>query len=1375
MSKTHLFSLFALKGHVYRVKRVRFLPLSLTASDDSHHDGPGGSAPALAFDGFISSSLASDPTAISDDVLLKLEEFHSSSLAMGLAQTVEFGPHPVRGRKLQVSLTSVMPPPLLISVSADGSIRIWHGKSCVLVLHGHADHVNDISISRDGRYFATSSLDSTVRIWDANTIRETVSLDRRSDEKRSSTTQAHDLNALKVLPHQSGAVFGVAFSPDSKLLISGDQSGMIRVWNVSDWSCSHTLEGHMSFVWRTVFSPDGALLATCSMDNVDPVIRVWDSTSWKCIHVLKTHTRGVSGLSFAPRSPTSVLASSSRDGRICLWDGVTGELIRTLNGHTGEVLDVTFGTMQGYKDCTVLASTSTDKTLRIWSPATGKCIKKLPGQSKNILSMAFSPGGSWLACGSADNTVRLWLPSPNVNLAVMDAQALFDWTTFHQSLPNFEVDPLENLVKQQLLAQQLSGSDGDSKSQELISAAAGYHAQTLSAAFCSLPAAVFDVLLTGYPRNQSTRNPTFTTEIKDRTRPATLVFHPGSSSPLILLREYKSVFSTKHAVYQYQLAPATRIVYSDPFIRDFGEAADEALDFAQQEDFAMLAQECSATIDIFGDNRTRIELSSGVGRVSCLCGWLAWQKLSKSHRLSALQTLLDDASTGALSNFNTGIILRAVCLAHVPIPPSKSASLRTALSGVRELYQAAIASNDADEAEKWLAQLNALQQGINALDSAEQDPDFVRSAHLRECKITLDALTSFARLLMEAEQHAQQDGQQLLEQQQFREAQAHQSAATEYKRWIDACGAARSMLDSHLDTEFLPSSSQMSNATGNHASSVGGPVDHASSQIHRDVLNGVASAAKMLYYLSPIVGRVFMAIHVISKNAAKCLANRDNASKLCRRCQAMEPLVQQVQAQLESNRALRSDTVALRGVYRHMRELQTVLESCSEIIRRFTVAGWIRRLVRASAIHKDFEKCDMSLTRCVAELSLACSLHFGSDLSKPSSYDRVELADIQRDVSAVRQDMKSLDERVQAEIDLLHDKLALVLQKKPTTYMSTMSAILEKLSLTPQDADELLQQTGELTQIGSGAFGSVYRCKLRGATVAVKVFSASSRQAFDDRSGARSSDLEAELRVLHKLNNVHLVRMFGVAQARNKHMLVMEYVPNGTLYHLLRDATNEFVEKNSALLTWNDDSKRSSPVVDKDNPLHTVRTMSAFLLTAADRYRIATQVAAAIVYLHANGCIHRDIKSLNILMDERLDVKLCDFGMARFHNNLDTMLTTAAGAGTPQYMAPEVWTHRGIEKSADTYAFGVLLFELFTGMLPWSNLSGRDIFKKMTQNADVTAEMKQLLSSGVALVHVGSVPNSILRIVYACVQRKAQDRPSMSEIAQRLATLESSF
>ena len=146
------------------------------------------------------------------------------------------------------------------------------------------------------------------------------------------------------------------------------------------------------------FSPDGTTLASGFSDNT---IRLWDVTTGEIIKTLHGHTSVVLSVAFSPDG--NLLASGGYEDTVYLWDPDTGDNIGHLGGHTDAVTSVTFS-----PDGTTLASGSADDTVRLWDLATYKNIITLHGHTDGVLSVAFSPDGTTLASGSYDGTVRLW-------------------------------------------------------------------------------------------------------------------------------------------------------------------------------------------------------------------------------------------------------------------------------------------------------------------------------------------------------------------------------------------------------------------------------------------------------------------------------------------------------------------------------------------------------------------------------------------------------------------------------------------------------------------------------------------------------------------------------------------------------------------------------------------------------------------------------------------------------------------------------------------------------------------------------------------------------------------------------------------------------
>ncbi|WP_460528958.1 WD40 domain-containing protein [Flindersiella endophytica] len=231
-------------------------------------------------------------------------------------------------------------------------------------------------------------------------------------------------------------VYGIAFSPDGKILASGrgyddnGHYGSVRLWNIATRKpIGQPLTGHESSVNDVEFSPDGKKLATASYDDT---VRLWSTTTWKPIgrpldQQSVGDVGGVTSIAFSPDG--KVLAAGGFDKTIRLWDTSTGQLIRELTGHTGWINDIAFS-----PDGKILASAAggsydaggdydgeTDGTVRLWKPATGQPIGEPLTDHRSTaaaLSLAFSTDSKTLVAGYADRDALQW----NVSTGQLTAQ-----------------------------------------------------------------------------------------------------------------------------------------------------------------------------------------------------------------------------------------------------------------------------------------------------------------------------------------------------------------------------------------------------------------------------------------------------------------------------------------------------------------------------------------------------------------------------------------------------------------------------------------------------------------------------------------------------------------------------------------------------------------------------------------------------------------------------------------------------------------------------------------------------------------------------------------------------------------------------------------
>ena len=171
-----------------------------------------------------------------------------------------------------------------------------------------------------------------------------------------------------------------------------------KVIAYEDLSVVNTFYGHESQVNSLAISPDGQILASSSADKT---IRIWNKSTKKEIRIIRGHDSYVNSLAISPDGNT--LISGGADKTVNIWNISTGKEIRRLKGHSDPINSVAISL-----DWKTLASGSADKTIKIWDISKGKEIRTLQGHSQPVNSVMISSDGQTLASGSADKTIKIW-------------------------------------------------------------------------------------------------------------------------------------------------------------------------------------------------------------------------------------------------------------------------------------------------------------------------------------------------------------------------------------------------------------------------------------------------------------------------------------------------------------------------------------------------------------------------------------------------------------------------------------------------------------------------------------------------------------------------------------------------------------------------------------------------------------------------------------------------------------------------------------------------------------------------------------------------------------------------------------------------------
>jgi serine/threonine protein kinase len=281
---------------------------------------------------------------------------------------------------------------------------------------------------------------------------------------------------------------------------------------------------------------------------------------------------------------------------------------------------------------------------------------------------------------------------------------------------------------------------------------------------------------------------------------------------------------------------------------------------------------------------------------------------------------------------------------------------------------------------------------------------------------------------------------------------------------------------------------------------------------------------------------------------------------------------------------------------------------------------------------------------------------------------------------------------------------------------------LEELKLSTNDFREI-------NAIGAGGYGTVYRGKLLdGQFIAIK----------RSKQGSMQGGLEfkTEIELLSRVHHKNLVGLVGFCFEKGERMLVYEFIPNGTLSEALYG-------------------------------------MKGVQLDWSRRLNIALDSARGLAYLHDHAnppIIHRDVKSTNILLDEKMTAKVADFGLSLLVSDSEEGELCTNVKGTLGYLDPEYYMTQQLTAKSDVYSFGVVLLELIVAKPPIHEK------KYIVREVKTALDMEDRMYCGLkdvmdpVLQKMGPLLGfpRFLKMALQCVEEVGPDRPSMNNIVREI-------
>ncbi|KAG8368040.1 hypothetical protein BUALT_Bualt15G0004100 [Buddleja alternifolia] len=246
------------------------------------------------------------------------------------------------------------------------------------------------------------------------------------------------------------------------------------------------------------------------------------------------------------------------------------------------------------------------------------------------------------------------------------------------------------------------------------------------------------------------------------------------------------------------------------------------------------------------------------------------------------------------------------------------------------------------------------------------------------------------------------------------------------------------------------------------------------------------------------------------------------------------------------------------------------------------------------------------------------------------------------------------------------------------------------------------------SKIASGSYGDLYKGTYCSQEVAIKILKA------DRLDTELQKEFAQEVYIMRKVRHKNVVQFIG-ACTRPPHLcIVTEYMSGGSVYDYLHKQKGTF--KLPALL------------------------------------KVAVDISKGMNYLHQNNIIHRDLKAANLLLDENEVVKVADFGVARVKSQTGVM---TAETGTYRWMAPEVIEHKPYDHKADVFSFGVVLWELLTGKIPYEYLTPLQAAVGVVQN-------------GLRPTIPKNTHKKLAELLERCWQQDPTLRPDFSDVTETL-------
>jgi len=287
---------------------------------------------------------------------------------------------------------------VICSSSEDTTLRVWDAESGQLErqLRGHTDSVNHFDFHPEGIQLASCSSDLSIKIWDFQKT----------------------FNCVRTLTGHEHTVSRVVYVEGGAKLVSCSRDHSIRIWESDTGYCTRTLAGHTDWVKCLCSSLNSTYIASGALDKT---VRVWDTSSGKCLTQIRDFEKHVEAVAFgSPKTDAilapgteedidnyipSIVAVGDRDNKVRVYNIRTSMCLLQFSGHDNWVRALTF-----HPNGKFLISVSDDSSIRVWDVKTRRCYFTLDEAHESFIQCcAWNPQLGLFASGGVDKKVKIWI------------------------------------------------------------------------------------------------------------------------------------------------------------------------------------------------------------------------------------------------------------------------------------------------------------------------------------------------------------------------------------------------------------------------------------------------------------------------------------------------------------------------------------------------------------------------------------------------------------------------------------------------------------------------------------------------------------------------------------------------------------------------------------------------------------------------------------------------------------------------------------------------------------------------------------------------------------------------------------------------------